>query len=350
MQQFPFIQVSGSSEEIGEQHGSLLADKIAECYEVYVKTWSSMDRAKVVDFQSWGHYFAGQLRSHLPDYAREIEAIASSARLPAWQLYALNGRSEIYNDIVNKNKITQAPSECTALYFAEAGILGENWDWIPELEQLSVVMQITREDSPQILMVTEPGIIGKIGLNSAGVGVCLNMLNHPGELRGIPIHVLLRVALDAPSVASAYKHLKQLPRQTCSNFLLADAKGYAIDIEFAMADMNLVEYADAIYLHTNHYLSKAVGEPKYFQSSLTRFHRAEELMQQKSRKSVADMQVILADQAEAAFPICREYKMSDNFVVGTVSSIVMDLPKRQLHCTPGNPLRHDYRCYDLHSN
>jgi isopenicillin-N N-acyltransferase-like protein len=38
------------------------------------------------------------------------------------------------------------------------------------------VQKIIRPDGHQLIQLTEPGILGKIGMNSAGVGVCLNIL------------------------------------------------------------------------------------------------------------------------------------------------------------------------------
>ena len=47
--------------------------------------------------------------------------------------------------------------------------------------------------------LTEAGILGKIGLNDAGLGVCLNLLSTTadGGRDGTPIHVLLRQMLQS---------------------------------------------------------------------------------------------------------------------------------------------------------
>ena len=87
------------------------------------------------------------------------------------------------------------------------------------------LVHIEREDGHKILMMTEPGIIGKIGMNSAGMGICLNILM--GESRGInlPIHVLLRIALDATSIDEAYRKIEQASFDSCSNIILGDEQG-----------------------------------------------------------------------------------------------------------------------------
>ena len=92
-------------------------------------------------------------------YAEEIEGIAQGAAVDPLDIYALNARSEI---------LALPAQECTALCFPDARLLGQNWDWAQDLEELAVLMRIVRSDGHRILMLTEPGMIGKIGMNSAG--------------------------------------------------------------------------------------------------------------------------------------------------------------------------------------
>ena len=58
--------------------------------------------------------------------------------------------------------------------------MAQNWDWMEEQSPNLLLLTIIQPDKPTIKMVTEAGIIGKIGLNSAGVGVCLNAIRIPG--------------------------------------------------------------------------------------------------------------------------------------------------------------------------
>ena len=106
--------------------------------------------------------FERLVQAYSPTLAEEIRGIASGAGLPASHLFAVNARSEL---------VPFAASECTALSFPEAGLLGQTWDWCEQLESLVTVLHITREDQHSILTVTEPGIVGKIGLSDASPGV-----------------------------------------------------------------------------------------------------------------------------------------------------------------------------------
>ena len=87
------------------------------------------------------------------------------------------------------------------------------------------------QDKPDrsIMMMTEPGIIGKVGMNSSGVGVSLNLLvakKVPKD--GLPIHILLRTALDSNSVREWQDKIEALPshfRGTTSAIVAEDETG-----------------------------------------------------------------------------------------------------------------------------
>ena len=86
--------------------------------------------------------------------------------------------------------------------------LAQNWDWMPAQKRNLIVLSIPSQSHapsvPAIKMVTEAGIIGKIGLNSSGVGVCLNAIKIKGmDPTKLPCHLGLRMVLESPSRAEA---------------------------------------------------------------------------------------------------------------------------------------------------
>ncbi len=94
-----------------------------------------------------------------------------------------------------------------------------------ELEPLAVLMEIEREDGHRILQLTELGIIGKVGFNSKGIGVCLNILVGKQSPVAVPIHVLIRAALDEDDLEKVYNRYNQLEHGTYSNILMANDQG-----------------------------------------------------------------------------------------------------------------------------
>jgi isopenicillin-N N-acyltransferase like protein len=223
-EKFPVITLEGSRPEIGFLHGRFLEGRIRRTFEYYERLFSA--RYTKNELKSVACGFRAAIKGFRPEYADEIEAIAEGAGMEPWQIYMLNARTEIHRG-------KRAPTECTTLYFHDTCLLGENWDWDRALEELAVILRIRYNDGHSILMVTEPGIIGKIGFNSSGVGVALNILKCEEPVGGIPIHVLLRSVLDSRSFGEALEILRHAPRSTMSNLMIADAKGACCNVELA---------------------------------------------------------------------------------------------------------------------
>ncbi|MCP4752898.1 MAG: hypothetical protein GY866_18585, partial [Proteobacteria bacterium] len=283
------------------------------------------------------------------DYADEIEAVAEGAGLPPWQIAVLNARTEIFHRMMQG----RPSNECTAMFFPGQRVLGQNWDWMEQLEPLMVLMEIERDDGHRILQLTEPGIIGKIGLNSRGMGVCLNILNGRVDSVAVPIHVLLRAVLDGNDIAEVYDRFDRTNHGTCSNILMADENGRAIDMEFADAILKTVDYQGQQPLHTNHYLSelaKTHNSEKdiLFENSTVRYKRGRELLSDVSSEAgVSELKSVLKNRDDKQNPICAKYKPLMGLQVGTVSSVVMDLPHRTIHVTVGNPQENGYQTFSL---
>ena len=177
------------------------------------------------------------------ELTQELDAIAEASEMPGWQIYLLNARTEILNAKID---------ECTTVCFPQSALLGQTWDWFEGFEELTILVTYERPDGSKILTFSEPGMLAKIGLNSAGVGVCLNYLNHRHTLDGLPVHILARAILESPSVADARRSIKRAGFGKSSHFLIADVANDAFSIEFMGASAETVEPYNTAYLHTNH--------------------------------------------------------------------------------------------------
>ncbi|MBF0277840.1 MAG: peptidase C45 [SAR324 cluster bacterium] len=331
---FPRILVSGDAEERGFQHGQQLSEEVNRTVEYYARIFDKPSE----EILAKGSFFQKKIHAFEPDYCIEIEALAHGAKLnPLW-IYALNARSEI---------LSMGAMECTSLYFQDSSLLGQNWDWTSTLEELLVLMEIEKTDGHKILMITEPGMLGKIGLNSSGLGVCLNILKLNKKLDGVPVHILLRAILDSKSVEEARDKAIISGLGKASNILVADAQGNSFDIEFAGDECFYVD-PDPVLVHTNHFLARPLNKKSGdFLSSYARFHTASEKLKTLPPLSLETMKEILLDQSNAELPICQSYHrhaiLED---VGTVCTIVMDLKERQIHLKKGNISENDF--YEVH--
>jgi isopenicillin-N N-acyltransferase-like protein len=329
----PLINVSGTNEEIGKQVGTLLKARILKTIDFY-KTIFKRSQEEVFNY---AEMFKREIHSFNDDYIIEIEAMSKACDIDPLWIFALNSRSEILNKFSN---------ECTTSFFKNKKILGQNWDWAPELEDLSVIIRLKQENKPDIIQMTEPGIIGKIGFNSNGLGVCLNFLHLDGyEPKGIPTHILLRGILDCNNIEQAKILVKNNSIGRTSNFLVADKFGACFDIEFAGDEHYFLEFDKSI-IHTNHYLGKNLNPDRNeFLSSYKRYERSKELLESWSELDLEEFKLLLTDKTDLEMPICRKYEKptkSNLKLSGTVCSIIMDLQNRILHITRGNPYENKY--------
>ena len=58
----------------------------------------------------------------------------------------------------------------------DGAVLMQNWDWHPDLAPSRLVWTVDQGDGRWFATFTEAGILGKVGLNSDGLSLCLNLL------------------------------------------------------------------------------------------------------------------------------------------------------------------------------
>lgn len=344
---FRQITIEGNAQQRGFSYGQQLGRQILQVIEVYRELWQRDDAEILSRADRYRRLLRENADTRLKEYSVEIDNIAEAIRdsfrhdfNPLW-LYALNARTEL---------LSLSADECTAIYFRPTALLGQNWDWAECFEKLAILLTIVPDEGPTIWTLTEPGIIGKVGMNSAGVGVCLNILRCSGmtvacdSVAGLPVHITLRMILESPSLEAARQVLQSHRIDTVSNILVGDATGNCFDVEFAGSEQNWLPCAENTTFHTNHYCCESArchNEPfeSKLQSSYARFDRTSELLANNSDFSLARMKSVLLDQT-GLLPIHRRYEEYPGFPrqhkVGTVATILMDLKQRSLKLQRGS--------------
>ncbi len=316
-----FLEISGDPFTRGRTHGGELRREVVSCVDFY-RTILGLGEEALVERAA---LFERLIEAYSPALAEEIRGIADGAGLPAAHLFAVNARSEL---------VPFDAGECTALCFPEEGLLGQTWDWCRQLEPLVTVLDISREDGHRVLTVTEPGIVGKIGLSSAGIGVCLNFLSAPRSADGAPIHILLREALEADGLEAACQRLREAGSGRSGNIMLGSDAGRAVNFEFS-GDQAAERPLEAPFCHTNHCLETDLPAGELEENSRTRLARAQALMGNGGLTGLSGMKTILSNQEEEEAPICAPYQPLFGLELGTICTVIMDLPRLQLHYRHG---------------
>ena len=135
------------------------------------------------------------------------------------------------------------------------------WDWHDLLANDWLVWTIEHDDGHRTMTVTEFGIIGKMGVNSRGVGTHINLLHHKsdGGTIGVPVHVLVRTILDeAADLGSALAIAGSASVSASSALTLvgsADGASSALSAELCpLGPRFVLPSAGGLLLHTNHFL------------------------------------------------------------------------------------------------
>jgi isopenicillin-N N-acyltransferase-like protein len=367
---FPLIEVSGPARKRGRQHGHQAKARVERSIATYARLFAYCG----IDWQSAQRAGAGYrdvIGDLDPALLAEIEGIAAGAGRHVDEILALNARTEILPPSYpgephpDRRKIAAANAqegvpdwgECTAVAVKPAQsttgttLLAQNWDWLGAQRAALVLLRVRNADGASCLTLTEAGMLAKIGLNSRGFGVCLNILrsSDDGAHPGVPVHVLLRALLERDSVADAVEFASTLSFGASSNVLCADAAGDTAALEFSPRGLDVVRGADAALCHTNHFLAAdAARHQASLAPSLSTVPRLARITAlagaHKGRFSPADLQRMLRDESDGYLSICRrpDPSLAPEACIETVASVVMDLGERVMHIAPDVPSRVDF--------
>lgn len=147
-----------------------------------------------------------------------------------------------------------------------------------------IQLTVKQAGLPTIKMIIEAGIIGKVGINSAGVAVNYNALHVPGlQPTGLPSHLALRMALESRSPGEARDTIMAQGGMAASAFILVGNKHEAFGIEFSHAStVQQTPHAQGRLAHTNHCLlphNVNAQEVNPLPDSFTRYQRIEQLLE-----------------------------------------------------------------------
>lgn len=190
--------------------------------------------------------------------ADEMRGTAEGSGVELWQIAALNARTEILSAATGAK-----PGECSTIVNATNSPVGaQTWDWHEELSHCWHLQEV-HGTKRSYIGLTEHGILSKIGMNDAGIGVMLNILGHRMDRTGgVPVHLVsARVLAEASSFAEAIDILRSAPVSTSSAITVLSPEGAAI-VELSPDGAAVLTPTDGVLVHTNHFLDPrlSVGE------------------------------------------------------------------------------------------
>ncbi|KAI5920901.1 acyl-coenzyme A:6-aminopenicillanic acid acyl-transferase-domain-containing protein [Camillea tinctor] len=352
------IHCAGTPHEIGLIHGTQAKSQIASSIRFYASLFQ-----KTSSMSSWdavtreASRYVAPLERLAPRYLAEMRGVAAGAGVSFLDILALNVRTEIAFGLFTTSPSSSSSSSgnpappsdgCTSLGWlaGRSSFLAQNWDWQVAQAPNLIVCRVSQPgtDLPDFAMVTEAGIIGKIGFNAAGVGCCLNALRCRGvDPEKLPVHLALRRVLESASRDAAVEAIRAAGVAASAHILVADATG-AVGLECTSAWVRELAMDERRRVcHTNHLLQSAddVDEPPWLDDSPVRLERVRELTGSTAATAAGEptlesIFVVLKDTQGYPVSINRE-QIEGQSTIQTLFSIVMDLTARRAQVTFGRP-------------
>jgi predicted choloylglycine hydrolase len=315
--------------------------------------------------------YVSAIKAYTPGLLDEVAGIAHGSGLDADTMFAFQLLDEL---ILNARGVA---AHCSAIGVDQSPgkptLLGQNWDIESYVHGFQTVLHINDAESDiESLVFTYAGLIAAFGVNSRGVGVCLNsmpILNYARE--GLPVAYVIRGILAAPTGEDAVRFITSIRHASPQNYLIGDPEK-VVDLECSSEDVEPLPHngAAGVVFHTNHPLENDDYSSEYLAILLERergertdeeLHAAMEFVEANSGTRLADLETqlsslsaeevtaeqikaILGSHVSTEHPICMDLGGDDK--LASIVSTVMELSAEpRFHVAFGPPDVTPYTTY-----
>ena len=331
--------------ERGREFGAAHATRVGATVDFYRALLARCPRPGV-DLVGQGERVWAGLRVRCPGAAAEIAGIADGAGLPVAAIAGLNARTEILSLADPDGAVECSILVATGDGTAEDHVLGaQTWDWYDGQADNWLEWTVPLPSGGALTTVTEYGILGKIGVNSSGVGVLFSILHHDRDgtplerprPSAVPLHVLTRLVLER---AVTMRHAVTIARgrrvAASSTLTLLDRSG-AVALELFPDGSGLVPPSDGVLAHTNHFLTaEGAGGCRAYRlgaNSRVRLRSLRDAVRGGPPRSEADLLAALSVH-DPDGPACVH---ADGSGESTLATVVIDPVAHRLRVWPGAP-------------
>ena len=355
MSAFPFVEIRGGPHARGRQFGEACREQVRAYPEALRRVLvgeaslralkDDASRAITTDqLYARAMTFLPAFESFAPHLVEEMRGIAEGADVPFAAALLVNVRAEVAG---------VRDEACTAIGVAapasDTVFVAQNQDQSPEMEELGVVLLVRPDDGPPALMATFGGLVGYPGVNGDGVAFVQNALANGVWRHALPHYPLKRVVLEQSSAEACLAVFDRAELASCGNALIGDRAGRLLDVEATPDGYAVLDPAEGILVHTNHFQSaRFTPEERLLDSlpdSTARLDRMRSLLRAAhGRVTLETVKEALRDHAGGPPAICRH---EPERPMKTIASIIAEPEHGRLHVTRGNPCETTYTTYTL---
>jgi isopenicillin-N N-acyltransferase like protein len=329
----------------GQAMGSALGEQIERVLESYLALFETSRELGRDAVQRLGEAALERVAAWQGRLVEELEGVAAGAGVAPELIGALNARTEIAR--------AGGCSLIARLDGAEGPWLAQNWDWYVDAPDRCVVWTAELVGGERLVTMTEAGILGKLGMNSRGLAVGLNILQHrrDGGPMGVPIHIILRSLLDScGTIEDAEALIADAPTSASSAITVVDAAGGGAVFELSPSGYARIDPRDGRLAHTNHFVDPGLGDGE-----------DSELDRDGSRDRLELIEAVRPDTLEAAQELLRDHSGSPESIcrhdapsalaglppAGTVVSVSSEPAHGRFHVAAGPPCTYAYTLYEV---
>jgi isopenicillin-N N-acyltransferase-like protein len=349
---YDVIDVKGSSYERGFAYGEHHSDRLKRLLQShyrYYSTYLNVSREEVLDEAI---KYEGPVRDYSEEVAEELRGTAEGAGVKMSEVMLITAFNEVLYPKLGKN--------CTA--FGARGsatsdgltYIGQNNDegvepWLGG--DCTTLTRHRQKDAPDALIYTYVGAPALMGINSAGLSVCINALVYKETQPGVPMLAVVRSVMNQKDIEGATREIERAKRAYSVNFVLGTPKEI-VDLE-TYPDRILKSSSDSILWHANHCLFSEglrYENDQYRANSVGRCDRMQQLLESKSGSLDREtLQSFLSDHESKPNSICWHVDPSKppQKQTKTLDSMVYISEKREAWIAKGNPCSTEFVKYTV---
>ncbi len=289
-----------------------------------------------------------------PELLRELEGVSAGAGLPLTTVMVLNARTEVFA-VAGGAEVTECSTVVELAGVDGSALAAQSWDWHEELADGWHVQRV-RSDIGSYVGLTEFGMLAKIGVNSAGLGIHFNLLRHESDAQagyddgssslraGVPVHLVAAAILaDATTVSEALDLVRSAPI-TASTVITVVTPEEAACLEMSPVGVGVVEPSDGWLVHTNHFLDPRLAEGEAVTQFVTTTFERADLLRSRIKalagpQDAEELTSLLCSHDEDGVAVCRHPAPDDpyGYRSATLATVALDVEHRQALVSENGP-------------
>jgi isopenicillin-N N-acyltransferase-like protein len=332
----PEIFAEGDNRELGRQHGHAARDLIHKLLHRRLShSIQYFSKAKILERAMQYLPYVERYAFELLD---EVAGLAEGADITFEEAFFLQVATELEGWSVDGCS-GLGDSTCPTGVF-----IAQNWDQPAEAYGEQIILRLYPRGKPSLVMFTHAGVIGYIGMNSAGVGHVNMQLYASTRPKGLTGYFMTRKLLDFERLSEGLEWLSEVQVGSSGSYMLGDSSGKITDIELGDGTYKAIEAPKLA--HTNHYLTDGWQvhdrASELLPDSYARIARLNRIFSAGSGEEAA----FAALRDHMGFPqgICRHETGTGT---RTLASILMRLERSELLVCYGNPCEGTYVTYPV---